>query len=205
MSWIYLKASIEVPFLFQVGLYVKDNSTVVTIRKQHRLINIVFWTNIAFLLISTILLIIIEHVGNKDKSYDTYDNILLVTTFIEIIVILATISFALIRIYRAIWKIKELRVNKALMLLHLLMFMIYTALFTLECVVYFNLAFKKADATEEVGLLSSLFIIKLIIGTSIYFLLLFMLVKIVSPVRYVNLKMEHDSEDEQEDEITQML
>ena len=101
--------------------------------------------------------------------------------------ILATISFALMRIYRAIWKIKELRVNKALMFLHLLMFLTFTTLFVLEFIVYFDLILTNMEANKEIGLLSTLFILKLIVGTSIYLLLLFMLVKIVSPVRYVNL------------------
>jgi hypothetical protein len=63
MCWMYLKASIEVPFFFQVGLYLKDKETMVTIRKQHNKINVLFWVNIAFLLISTIVLITIEHIG----------------------------------------------------------------------------------------------------------------------------------------------
>jgi hypothetical protein len=120
-------------------------------------------------------------------------------------VILATISFALLRIYRAIWKIKELRVNKALMFLHLLMFLTFTMLFILEFIVYFDLILNNVEANKEIGLLNTLFILKLIVGTSIYLLLLFMLVKIVSPVRYVNLTIEQDPDDGKDDDITQML
>jgi hypothetical protein len=112
---------------------------------------------------------------------------------------LATISFALVRIYKTIWKISELRVNRVLMLLHLGMFLAFAVLFLIEYAVYFNLAFTKAIVENNIEFLSILFILKQTFGLAIYLLLLFMLIKIVSPLSYVTLKMDQDlySESEQ--------
>lgn len=112
---------------------------------------------------------------------------------------LATISFALVRIYKTIWKISELRVNRVLMLLHLGMFLAFAVLFLIEYAVYFNLVFTKAIVENNIEFLSILFILKQTFGLAIYLLLLFMLIKIVSPLSYVTLKMDQDlySESEQ--------
>lgn len=157
------------------------------IGRQQTAINVIFWANVSFLGLSTLALLVVEHVT---KNYNTYTDLLLVTVFIEILVNLAAISFALARIYKKIWKISELRVNRVLMLLHLGMFLAFAVLFLIEYAVYFNLAFTKAIVEDNVKLLSILFILKQIFGLAIYLLLLFMLVKIVSPLSYVTLKMD---------------
>jgi hypothetical protein len=85
------------------------------------------------------------------------------------------------------------------MLLHLGMFLAFAVLFLIEYAVYFNLAFTKAIVENNIEFLSILFILKQTFGLAIYLLLLFMLVKIVSPLSYVTLKMDQDlySESEQ--------
>jgi len=85
------------------------------------------------------------------------------------------------------------------MLLHLGMFLAFAVLFLIEYAVYFNLAFTKAIVENNIEFLSILFILKQTFGLAIYLLLLFMLIKIVSPLSYVTLKMDQDlySESEQ--------
>lgn len=145
VCWLYLKASIEMPYLFKLSLYVDDPETVRTIAKQQRTISWVFWANNIFIALMTAAELTIEHFT---VDYGWYRTVLLTAVFFEILLFLATITFALLRIYRTIWNIEELAVNKALMMLHLVLFALFAFLFVLEYIIFVGILFGWMDPTQ---------------------------------------------------------
>lgn len=179
VCWLYLQASIEMPFLFKLSLYMDDPSTVQTIARKKKIINWVFWGNNLYLLLVTCTELLIERFT---VAYNLYRTVLLSAVFFEITLYLVTITFALLRIYRTIWDIAELSVNKALMMLHLVLFALFAILFLFEYIVFVGILFGWMEPGEQIKILSALFILKTTVGVSIYLLLLFMIVKIVAPL-----------------------
>ena len=202
ICWLYLKASIEMPFLFKLSLYVDDPNTVQSIGRQQWTINWIFWINNVLIALMTITELLVEHFT---VDYGLYKTVLLTAVFFEIILFLATITFALLRIYRTIWDMHELSVNKALMMLHLVLFALFAFLFVLEYIIFVGILFGWMDPTQQVRALSVVFILKTAVGVSIYELLLFMIVKIVAPLKSVILKIELDDESEMDEDIDKML
>lgn len=172
VSWIYLKAAIEMPFYFNIGLYVKDQTVVAKLQKSRKYLNIIFWANIALMIIVLIVELILEWFS----KYEAFGYFLLSMIFFEITIFLLTVCISLVKIYKTINHIPELRINRIIMCLHFSLMILLSVAFFAEYVEYFGFSRGWINIKRNVLTLSILFCIKTILLGGIYALLLYMLV-----------------------------
>lgn len=185
VAWTYLKASVEMPFLFKLSLYLEEALIREKIKVQQTRIRHLFWGNIILIALLNLVLVIIEY---GPKNYSLYSTILVVGVFFEITIFIITILVALIRIRRTIKDIPELKVNRCLMAMHLALSFIFSILFVIEYIVFVEMGVNPQDKPKRNKILSAIFIMKQFVGLLIYELLLYMIFKIITPLAKSNLK-----------------
>ena len=100
---------------------------------------------------------------------------------LQLVLFIGVMSYAIAMIFRSIWMIPELRLNRALIFIHLLLFLALSVSFILD----------------YVSIYSVMFLVNTIVLGALYMLLLYMIHKIMTPVSLRNLRVEVDEAEEE--------